>query len=293
MLRLLNNLMKRFEFRKKSREFERDYTRLVPPVGEDTERARVIRDDYEALSKKGLGKGKDLYLFLRSLRVAGTIQNGIKGGEKSFEEVLSKAIDSPGERVVACVGNGGERWGAARIHFDADWQNAIVPLFKSAVAIISMPAATPACLEESFLIRNEKELLAKTLFVLPPLCCHCGSLWDIKDFGDFQREMVQAHREVIGLHFPEPMDNKGYFVTMDFETGKVAQSRPWGHEITSSHLSPLSPYFKGSSHHVEYLPTLEEPEVLEALKMVFRARGLMIGRPRWALWHPAPLPARD
>jgi len=185
MLRLLNNLMKRFEFRKKSREFERDYTRLVPPVGEDTERARVIRDDYEALSKKGLGKGKDLYLFLRSLRVAGTIQNGIKGFEKSFEEVLSKAIDSPGERVVACVGNGGERWGAARIHFDADWQNAIVPLFKSAVAIISMPAATPACLEESFLIRNEKELLAKTLFVLPPLCCHCGSLWYIKDFGDF------------------------------------------------------------------------------------------------------------
>jgi len=262
MLRLLNDLRKRFEFRKKSREFERDYTRLVSPVGEDTERARVIRDDYEALSKKGLGKGKDLYLFLRSLRVAGTIQNRM-WPEKSFEEVLSEAIDIPGQRVVACVGNGGERWGAARIHFDADWQNAIVPLFKSAVAIISMPAATPACLEESFLIRNEKELLAKTVFVLPPLCCQRGSLWDIKDFGNFQREMVQAHREVIGLHFPEPMDNKGYFVTMDFETGRVAQSRPWGREIIHSRIG------------VDYLPTLEEPEVREAVNMVFRARGLM------------------
>ena len=249
--------------------------KLVSPIGEDAERARAIRDDYEALSKKGLGKGKDLYLFLRSLRVAGTIQffdYCDKIEIRSFEEVLSEAIYSPGQRVLGCVGNGGERWGVARIHFDADWQKGMVPLFKSAVAIISMPGPTPACLEESFLIRNEKELLAKTLFVLPPLCCHRPPSGKhgkrMEDFREFQREMVQAHREVIGLHFPEPTDDDGYFVTMDFETGEVAERRPW--KTVRLHRT----YASGLKEE-EHFPSLDAHDVRAAVNMVFRARGLM------------------
>jgi hypothetical protein len=260
-------LLKRIAFRQKNRELQRDYENLVRP--------RVIRDDYEALSKKGLATGKDLYLFLRSLRVADTIRfyDDYRRGRKSFEEVLSNAIDSEGERVVACVGNGGERWGAARIHFDADWRSGIVPLFKSAVAIISMPGVTPACLEESYLIRNKKELLAKTLFVLTPLSCHRPpvgpKLWTLmRNFGDFQREMVRVHRDAIGLHFPEPSYNVGYFVTMDFETGTVAKQRPW--KIVRLDTS----YRSGHSTTVTRFPSLDERDIRAAVEMVLRARGL-------------------
>jgi len=293
-------LLKRFVYWRKNRELQRDYESFTTkiaidgvasavlgaptsiremlkgtrPPGGDDERARVIRDDYEALSKEGLSMGKDLYLFLRSLKVADTIRfyDDHKERLKSFEEVLSNAIDSEGERVVACVGNGGERWGAAQIHFDADWQKGIVPLFKSAVAIISMPSVSPACLEESYLIRNKKELLAKTLFVLPPLSCHkppVGTkLWTLRNFGDSQREMVRVHRDAIGLHFPEPTDDDGYFVTMDFETGKVAEQRPWK-------IVTLETRFEsGRAPETEKFPSLDDRDIRCAVEMVLRARGL-------------------
>jgi hypothetical protein len=274
-------LLKRIVFRRKSRELQRDYENLVQPLGGDGERPRVIKDDYEALSKGGLGVGKDLYLFLRSLRIADTIRfdDDLKKRKKSFEEVLSTAIDSEGERVVACVGNGGERWGSAQIHFDADWRRGIVPLFKSAVAIISMPSPSPACLEESYLIRKKKELLAKTLFVLPPLRCYNPplgpKLWMLKqNFGDFQREMVRVHREAIGLHFPEPTDNDGYFVTMDFETGKVAEKRPWK-------IVKLKTFYKsGREPTREKFLSLDEHDIRSALEMVWRARGLRQSKQR-------------
>jgi hypothetical protein len=268
-------LLKRFLFRQKNREVQRDYEALVRSPGEDAEKPRVIRDDYEALSRKGLGTGKDLYLFLRSLTVADTIRfyDDYKKRRRSFEEVLANAIDLEGERVVACVGNGGERWGSAQIHMDANWRSGIIPLFKTAVAIISMPSVTPASLEESYLIRSKKELLAKTLFVLPPVSCHVPAIGPklltlTEDFGDFQHEMVRVHREKIGLHFPEPSLNDGYFVIMDFETGRVAEQRPW--KTVTLHTS----YKSRRPSTEEKFPSLDEHDIRAAVEMVLRARGL-------------------
>jgi hypothetical protein len=274
-------LYKRLEFRKKSRTFQRDYERLVQRADKgDAESAPAVRDDYEALTKERLAEDKDYYLFLRPLRLADTIRFHDDDAERlmTFEEVLSKAIDSD-KRVVACVGNGGERWGAARIHFDADWRTGIIPLFKKAVVIISMPGVTPACLEESYLIRNKKELLAKTLFVLPPSSCYLppagAKLWALgENFAMFQRRMVQVHRDVIGLHFPDDPENLGLFMIMDFETGKVSKSRPWKTVHMTTHYTSMRTHNTLRKTETTF-QSLNECDIRAAVNMVLRARGFI------------------
>src|SRR5262245_28500296 len=136
-----------------------------------------------------------------------------------------------------------------------------------------MPSPTPGCLEGSNLIRNTKELLAKTLFVLPPLRCYQQprgpKLWPLEeDFVNFQHRMVQVHREFFGLHFPEPMENDGFFVMMDFETGNVVRSRPW--KIVEMTLH----YKSGARSTTDRFPSLDERDIRAAVEMVLRARGL-------------------
>jgi hypothetical protein len=209
--------LKKSEHEAKCRELERYYEDVLKQASKrDKERPRVIRDDREVLST-GLAKAeKAVYLFLRSLRIADAIRfpNENMVGTRSFEEVAGKAIDSD-HRTLARVGYAGEQSGPAHIDFGKDWQSGIVPFLKSAVAIISMPSVTPSCLEESYLIRNTKELLAKTLFVLPPLCCYQKQTdrpYQLgEDFVTFQHKMVAFHREVFGLQFPDPMVREGCF----------------------------------------------------------------------------------
>jgi hypothetical protein len=279
-------LLKRLEFRRKSRAFRQDYESLVQRADKElAESVPTIRDDYETLTKHGLAKSKDIYLFLRPLRLADTIRfpDEDMGRLITFEELLSDAIDSDG-RIVGCVGNGGERWGAARISFDAEWRTGIIPLFKSAVVIISMPGVTHACLEESYLIRSKEELLAKTLFVLPPSECYKPPLWRGhwslgEDFGKFRRRMVQVHRDMIGLHFP---NDDGLFVIMDFETGKVSKSRPWkivkmttnyediiyGDRSITMKREPRKP-------SIDNFRSLDERDIRAAVNMVLHARGFI------------------
>jgi hypothetical protein len=243
------------------------------------ETSRDIRDVYETLSH-GFAKQKDIYLFLRSLRIANAIcfPNEDMLGVRTFEQVLSNAIDSD-HRTVGCVGSGGERSGTAQIDFEADWQTGIVPLLKSAVVIISMPSVTDSCLEESYLIRNRKELLAKTLFVLPPLCCHLPDrrrLYKLKEsFGNFQHRMVEAHREVIGLHFPEPVMNEGCFVMMNFKTGKVAKRRPWKIVRKKIRYIRRDRQPEVVEEKVHDIPSLDERDIRAAVNMVLHARGFI------------------
>jgi hypothetical protein len=267
--------LEKAEYEAKSRELERYYEDVLKPASKgDKERPRVIADDREALSN-GLAKAeKDIYLFLRSLRVADAIRfpNEDMGGVRSFEEVLGEAIDSD-HRTLARVGYAGERSGPAHIDFGKDWQSGIVPFLKSAVAIISMPSVTPSCLEESYLIRNTKELLAKTLFVLPPLCCYQplpDRLYRLEeDFLSFQHKMVAFHREVFGLHFPDPMVREGCFAMMDFETGNVVRSRPW--KIVEMTLH----YKSGRESATHKFPSLDERDIRAAVNMVLHARGFI------------------
>lgn len=268
--------LKRWLSARKNHYFKSYYNNLAAASAasqtDAPDRERVIRDDYAQLHDRASAR-EDLYLFLRSLRIADTIrlpdENG--NGLASFEEILSNAIDKDRERVVASVGNGGERWSAARIHFDDNWKAGIVPIFKSAVAIVSMPACTPACLEESYLIRNKPELLTKTLFVLPPLECYrpphgekASSLEG--SFAEFQRKMVALHRKEIGLHFPDPELGKGWFLTMDIKTGRILEARPWK-TVT------IQTRYKSGSVVRNTFVSLDERDVRAAVKMVLRRRG--------------------
>jgi hypothetical protein len=248
---------------------------LEVQLSTDVDRPRAIRDDVERVVDLRSRPKHDLYLFLRSLKIADTIRFDDENGEnpRSFEVVLSKAIDSPGKRLVACVGSGGERRGAAQIHFDANWKQKIVPLFKSAVVIISMPSVTPACLEESELIRGTPELLAKTLFVLPPLECYQRpdkpKRWALdEDFEEFQKRMVRVHRDEIGLHFPEPERNAGLFLVMDFKTGSVIDQRPW------KIVNLTTTYMSGSPPTLKRFPSLDERDIRAAVRLVLQRRGV-------------------
>jgi hypothetical protein len=300
MLRRGTDLETDLEFRAKIRAFERAweleevefegqaarekklaeyYYEILEHIGKEGETQNAIRDDYDVLSSD-VARQNDIYLFLRSLKVAGKIQfpNEDMTHRRSFEQVLTSAIGSE-HRIVACVGNGGERWGAAQIHFDKDWQSKIIPLLKSAVVIISMPSVTPSCLEESDLIRNTKELLTKTLFVLPPLCCYYqprdtlgedfGRMVAFQEFGRFQRRMVAFHRDVIGLHFPAPAFDEGCFVMMDFESGNVAKHRPW--KIMKRTIR----FQSGKTAMVDKMPTLDERDIRAAVNIVLEARGFI------------------
>ena len=60
------------------------------------------------------------------------------------------------------------------------------------------------------------------------------------------------------------MDNEGWFVTMDFKTGKVAESRPWK-------TVRLRTSYKSGRELIRYsFPTLDERDVREAVNMVLR-----------------------
>ena len=134
----IGGLFKRLEFRADNRAFQHEYESLLQRADKEdaesehtirdeyeslvrradkeyTESGRTVRDDYEELTKKGLAKGRDIYLFLRPLKLGDTIRFPDLEMKHlmTFEEVLKEAIDSDG-RVVACVGNGGESVGVRR-----------------------------------------------------------------------------------------------------------------------------------------------------------------------------------
>lgn len=305
--RLITGIRKRIIFRAKKREIKAFHQSLIEttPVTKDAARddcppatikitrhgdppkdlqpaERVIRDDFAAMVKNGIPPRKDLYMFLRSLRVAGSIRFYNETGDtlRSFDETLADAIDTSETRMTGCVGNGGERWTAAQIHFDTDWKRGIVPLFKTSVCIISMPGCTPSCLEESRLIRSRPELLEKTVFVLPPLCCYRPpldpkTLLGPKTFGlegtyeAFQTRMIQIHHDDIGLHFPPPEYDRGYFVTMDQKTGNVLNARPW------KMVNLTTTYASGRSPTRTSFPSLDENDIRAAVGMVLRRRGFL------------------
>lgn len=138
------------------------------------EKQTLIRDDYNKLNQLG-DTSHDIYLYLRALKLAETIllhPNNDIDSFVPFEQLLADTIDEKDKRIVVCIGSGGERWGTSQIHFDDNWQKEIIPFFKKAVAIISMPSCTEPCLEESMLICNTPNLLCKTVFVIPPLSCY-------------------------------------------------------------------------------------------------------------------------
>ena len=151
-----------------------------------------------------------------------------------------------------------------------------------------MPSVTHSCLEESYLIRNRKELLAKTLFVLPPLCCYQPKrdrLYNLEeDFANFRHRMVEIHREVIGLHFPEPAMDEGCFVMMNFETGEMTKSRPWKivkrrikytkYRRPAKHVGERQPEVV-EEEEVKNIPSLDERDIRAAVNMVLHARGFI------------------
>ena len=81
-----------------------------------------LKLDLVALAKDGGNIDKDLFLYLRPLKLAGTIQfrNMFDKDSSvliSFEEGLSRALDKPGRRYAFCVGDGEERWVVAQVVF--------------------------------------------------------------------------------------------------------------------------------------------------------------------------------
>jgi hypothetical protein len=133
-----------------------------------------------------------------------------------------------------------------------------------------MPGVTPSCLEESYLIRNKEELLKKTLFVLPPSECYIPPLGKRVSLGErfdeFRHRMLQVHRDMIGLHFP---DDDGFFAIMDFKTGKVLKSRPWKIVEWTTH------YKSHRQDSIERFQSLDEFDIRAAVNMVLHARGFI------------------
>ena len=192
--------------------------------------------DYQQLTDGGAELAKDLYLFLRPLSLGGAVRFPNLMDQRptelvSFEDVLTRALDVDGRRGAVCVGEGGEKWGAARIHFEADWEEKIVPLFQRAAAIISIPGHTANCLKESYVIRKRPELLAKTVFIIPPIGSYQPPLFSERmdsDMAEFSAKVVAAHHDSrIGLYLPRAEPNAGVFVTMDYASGRVRQQLPW------------------------------------------------------------------
>ena len=219
----------RREQRRRSNEHQRD---LI----EQGRRNNEFQLDLITLAKGSGAPGKDLYFYLRPLELAGTFRFKYVLGSQydfeqyiSFEEALSYALDKPGARYAFCVGDGQEQLGLARIHFeDAQWMQQVVPLFKSALAIISMPGRTPGCLNESYLIYNTPELIQKTVFVIPPLDCYNPtSLKSKLDIERYYDDVIVEHARRIGLHFPKAQNSMGLFVVMDPATGRVRQQVEW------------------------------------------------------------------
>jgi hypothetical protein len=251
-----SSIVKQHQHGKKSEAFEADYEKLA--TGEDL--------------------NKDLYLFLRPLALGGAIRfpnvdEGHSGEMTTFEDVLSRAVDADGARSSVCVGEGGERWGAARIDFEEDWATKIIPIFQHSLAIISIPGYTINCLKESYVIRRRQELLRKTVFVIPPLCCYRPSLLsggkiDVS-IEEFSERVTQAHHERVGLFLPPAQPDRGQFVTMDFETGREKERLGWQvHETTTMRYSR---YGSSSSSHASE-PYLSVPRMRAAIRMALANR---------------------
>lgn len=259
LFRTGSSLVKQYEQKKRNDTFAGEYDQIA---------------DYEA------DFSKDIYLFLRPLLLGGTIRfadvaNDRPGELITFEDLFTTSVRLDGVRAPVCVGQGGEKWGPDRIHFDSEWTRKIIPLFKRAVAIVSMPGYTEGCLKESYLIRNKPELLAKTVFVMPPLACYRPPV--LQDFRgkalsesieEFAQRVVHEHRERIGLHFPEPQRETGLFMTFDHATGHVRESMSWQRlERRHRHTSSL-----GSVSHESWSePYLSQERMTAAIRMTRRA----------------------
>jgi hypothetical protein len=239
---------------------------------------RVYRDkneqlklDLVALAKGGGNIDKDLFLYLRPLKLAGTIQfldkDSILGNYISFEEGLSRALDKPDRRYAFCVGDGEERWGVAQVVFENKfWIERVVPLFKNASAIISMPGATDGCLNESYLIHKTIELCQRTIFVIPPLNCYKPQRWKEKlDIRDYYNQVIRRHAEEVGLHFPDAQMDAGVFLVMDPHTGRPINQVEWQQyrDVTDHKY-----YGRTQSQSVETTPILTAGRIAAAIAMV-------------------------
>ena len=231
-----------------------------------------LKLDLVALAKEGGSIDQDLFPYLRPLKLAGAIQFKNMFDESidliNFEEALSCALDKPGRRYACCVGDGDERWGLAQVVFENElWMKDVVPLFKNASAIISMPGATDGCLNESYLIRNTVELCKRTIFVIPPLSCYRPPRWKEKlDIRDYYNQVVRRHAQEVGLYFPDAQMNAGVFLVMDPHTGQAVNRLEWQeYKFIKKHLS-----FNGvvKSQSVETAPVLDATRIKAAIAMI-------------------------
>jgi hypothetical protein len=213
---------------------------------------------------------KDFYLYLRPLDLAGTIQFSNQFDQKpdsliSFEEALSRALESSGERTVFCVGDGKENWGVANITFsDKLWKKEIVKYFRSSVAIISMPGRSDGCLNESTLIRNVPELVEKTVFVIPPLSCYTEVEGKQRiDIASYFSD-VRARHKLVGIELPEAEVESGLFFTIN-KTGRLERQLGWTQwEFTHVHQSTWGSVVSKSTRTT---PTLTENRIISALQL--------------------------
>jgi hypothetical protein len=231
-----------------------------------------LKLDLVALAKEGGNIGKDLFFYLRPLGLSGTIQfknlfDNNPNGLISFEEALSRALDKPGRRYAFCVGDGDERWGVAQVVFENKfWIERIVPLFKNASAIISMPGATDGCLNESYLIRTTIELCKRTIFVIPPLICYRPEkLKKEFDIGAYYNQVVRRHAQEVGLYFPDARMDAGVFLVMDPQTGRPVKQLEWQQlRVEKSNVY----YGTVLSQRVETTPVLTAARIAAAVAMV-------------------------
>ena len=220
-----------------------------------------------ALAKDGGTIDKDLFLYLRPLKLAETIRFRSLFEKRlpliSFEEALSRAVDKLPQRYAFCVGDGDERWGVAQVSFENElWTKRIVPLFKNVSAIISMPGETNGCLNESHLIRSTNELCNRTIFVIPPLNCYNPRIWKTKlDIKDYYNQVIKRHKQEVGLHFPDAQMDVGVFLVMDPHTGKPVKQLEW------QQLSVKN--FDGNKFQgIETTPVLTAERIKAAIAMV-------------------------
>jgi hypothetical protein len=226
--------------------------------------------DIETIRRK-MELDKDFYLFLRPLDIAGTIQFSNQFDENprvliSFEEALSRSLDSSGQRTVFCVGDGKEHWGVANIIFnDEEWKKEIIKLFKACVAIISIPGLTSGCLNESTLIRNVPNLLKKTVFVIPPISCYREVNNKKKiDVAEYFEEVRSKHAD-IGISIPKSQIDTGVFFTVDSTSGNLYRQLGWQNlEFKQVHKSS-----GGSirSEKLEVTPTLTADRIRSAIRL--------------------------
>ena len=237
-----------------------------------------LKLDLLELADPSMLPDKDLYFFLRPFELADAIRfpnifDESGGGDISFEEALSRTLDKPGERLAFCVGDGRESWGVARVVFDNErWMRDIVPLFRRAAVIVSLPGRTSGCLNESYLIRTTPELCRKTVFVLPPLSCYRPPAGKERvDIAAFFRDVVARHREVAGLHLPTARADEGLFVTIDPVSGHVREQMSW--QELRVHRRHRAASGALSSSAVDVSPVLGPQRIAAAIGMIGSERA--------------------